>query len=487
MPHPFDPTAPRARAWRTQAPRAVALAAALLGAAVPALALDLQQAYQSALEQDATVRAARAAADAQRERLPQARAQLMPNVSANIGRNYNDLTRTQNNALGQPVTTDEQYYSYNQTLQLRQPLYRRPLLAGLEQAGYVVQDAEATLERELQNLGVRVTGAYLEVLLAQDQLDLVLQQKATLTTQLDAATKLFAAGSGIRTDIDEARARLDLNQAQELEARQHLDYTRRQLEVLTNQPPDALARIDPARLPLQPPEPVNLDAWLTLAEARSPEILGLKARLQAARLEVQKAQGGHHPTLDAVAQISRSGSENVTTPSSSYTNRMLGLQLSVPLFAGGYVNSTVRQALAEQTRAEEQLEATRRDLSVRLHREFRGVTEGVLKVKALEQAVKSAQQLVHSSRRSFEAGSRTLVDIMNAEQQLQTAQRDLAQARYMYVISHMRLQALSGGDKAQTIASINTWLMPTASTAPVQTAQAEPAVAAASPHSSAQP
>lgn len=474
MPQTFDPI---------RVPRAVALAAALLAAAVPALALDLQQAYHSALEQDATVRAARAAADAQRERLPQARAQLMPNVSANIGRNYNDLTRTQTN-LGKPTTTDEQYYSYNQTLQLRQPLYRRPLWAGFQQAGYVVQDAEATLERELQNLGVRVTGAYLEALLAQDQLDLVLQQKATLTTQWDAATKAFAAGSGIRTDIDEARARLDLNQAQELEARQHLDYTRRQLEVLINQSPDALARIDPAKLPLQPPQPANLEAWLTLAEERSPEIQGLKARLEAARLEVQKAQGGHYPTLDAVAQITRSGSENVTTPSSAYTNRMLGVQMNVPLFAGGYVNSTVRQALAEQTRAEEVLEATRRDLSMRLHREFRGVTEGVLKVQALEQAVKSAQQLVHSSRRAFEAGSRTLVDIMNAEQQLQTARRDLAQARYMYVISNVRLQALSGGDKAQTIANINTWLMPATL---VQTAQATPDMAAALPQSAAQP
>lgn len=485
MLHPFDLHAvPRVGVWRTQVPRAVALAIALLGAAVPALALNLQQAYQNALEQDATVRAARAAANAQRERLPQARAQLMPNVSANIGRNYNDLTRTQTNFLGQPVTTGEQYYSYNQSLQLRQPLYRRPLWASFQQAGYVVQDAEATLERELQNLGVRLTGAYLEALLAQDQLDLVLQQKATLTTQLDAATKAFVAGSGIRTDIDEARARLDLNKAQELEAHQHVDYTRRQLEVLINQPSDALDRIDPAKLPLQPPEPSNLEAWLALAEERSPEIQGLKARLEAARLEVQKAQGGHYPTLDAVVQVTRSGSENVTTPSSVYTNRMVGVQMNVPLFAGGYINSTVRQALAEQTRIEEVLEATRRDLSMRLHREFRGVTEGVFKVKALEQAVKSAQQLAHSSRRSFEAGSRTLVDIMNAEQQLQTARRDLAQARYMYVISHMRLQALSGGDKAQTIANINAWLMPSVS---VQTAQATSAVDAAASQPLAQP
>ena len=162
--------------------------------------------------------------------------------------------------------------------------------------------------------------------------------------------------------------------------------------------------------------------------------------------------------LDAVAQVTRSASENVTTPSSRYSNRALGLQLNVPLYAGGYTSSIVRQAVAEQTRAEEMLEATRRDLGLRLHREYRGVTEGVAKVGALEQAVRSAEQLVKSTRRSFEAGSRTLVDILNAEQQLQSTRRDLAQARYLYLISRVRLQALAGGDKEAAITELNGWL-----------------------------
>jgi outer membrane protein, protease secretion system len=439
---------------------ATAVLVALMPLTLPAWGLDLKEAYEAALEQDATIRSARAATDSARERLPQARAQLLPNVAFSAGRNYNDLTRTQQNILGKPSTTDENYFSFNQTLQLRQPLFRKPLFAGLEQAAFVVEDAEATLERENQNLGVRVTGAYLEALLAQDQLDLVLKQREVTTTQLDAARKALAAGSGTRTDIDEAQARLDMNVAQELEARQHVAYTRRQLEVMINRPVDDLAKLDPAKMALQPPEPANMEAWLALAEDNSPEVRGLKARLEAARLEVSKAQGGHYPTLDAVAQITRSASENVTSPSSSYTNHMLGLQLNVPLFAGGYVNSTVRQALAEQTRAEENLEATRRDLAVRLHKEFRGVTEGVLKVKALEQAVKSAEQLVLSSKKSFQAGSRTLVDILNAEQQLQLARRDLAQAQYLYAVSRVRLQALSGGDKVAALTEINGWLTP---------------------------
>jgi outer membrane protein/protease secretion system outer membrane protein len=424
----------------------------------PAWSLDLMQAYEAALEQDATIRAARATADAGRERLPQTRAQLLPNLSFSAGRNWNDLSRTQPNVLGVPTTTDDKYFSGNQSLTLRQPLYRKPQIAAYQQAQYAVDEVNANLERELQNVGVRVSATYLEALLAQDQLDLVLAQKNVTTTQLDVARKALAAGSGTRTDIDEAQARLDLTLAQELEARQNLEYTRRQMQVLINKPVDGLMPLRVDKMQLLVPMPAQVEDWTGLAESSSPEIQALTARLEAARLEVEKAKGAHHPTLDAVAQWTRSTSETVTSPSSSYTNRMLGVQLTVPIYAGGYVNSTVREALANQMRAEEVLEATRRDLGVRVHKEFRGITEGILRVKALEQAVRSAEQLVLSSRKSFQAGSRTLVDILNAEQQKQTALRDLAQARYMYMISRIRLQSLAGGDKVQAISEANGWL-----------------------------
>ena len=436
-----------------------AAVARLLGtSSTPAWSLDLMQAYQAALAQDARIRAARAARDSAIERLPQAQAQLMPNIAINLGRNKNDIDRTQENALRQDIKFNEEYFSYNQTLQLRLPLFRMPLFAGLRQAGFVVDDAEATLERELQDLGSRVTGAYMEALLAQDGLDLVLKQKAVITTQLDAARKSLAAGFGTRTDIDEAQARLDMNIADELSARQHVEFTRRQLEILINQPVYGLATVDEKRLPLLPPEPADVAEWIRLAEASSPEVRALQARLNAAKAEISKARGGHYPTIDAVAQISKSGSENVTSPSSSYTNHLIGLQVNIPLFAGGYVNSTVRQAIAEQIRAEENLEATRRDLAVHVHREHRSVTEGVLKVRALEQAVRSAQQLVTSSKRSFEAGSRTMVDVLNAEQQLQTTLRNLAEARYLYLVSRVRLRALVGMDREQSIGEVNGWL-----------------------------
>ncbi len=439
----------------------MALAAAM--AATPSWAMDLLEAYQTAWEQDATVRAARAAADGQRERLPQARAQLMPNIVLSASRNRNDLSRTQENLLGQQTTTDDSYYSFNQSLQLRQPLYRKTQWAAWQQADYIVADADATLERELQNLGVRVTGTYMEALLAQDQLELVLKEGQVMRTQLEYARKTFKAGAGVRTDIDEAQARLDMNKAQELEARQHVEFTRRQLEVLLGRPAGELARLDVERLQLALPEPATLEAWVGMAEQGSPEILSLKARRESAQLEIEKSLGAHYPTLDAVAQVVRSGSESVTTPNSRYINHSVGVQLNVPLYAGGYASSVVRQAQAELLRVEETLEATRRDLGVRLHREFRGVTEGIPKVRALEQAVMSAEQLVKSSQRAFQAGSRTMVDVLNAEQQLQTVRRDLMQARYVYLISLVRLHALAGADRSVVVERINGWLTATAS------------------------
>ncbi len=436
------------------------LAATLAGAGAPAWSLDLLQAYQAAQEQDPRIRAARAARDAAAERLPQARAQLLPNLSASMGRNKNDVDLTQANILNRETTTNDKYFSYNQALQLRQPLYRKPLWDGLRQAGFVVEDAQATLEREEQELATRVAGAYMEALLAQDALDLALKKQAVTTTQLDAAKKTFAAGAGTRTEVDEAQARLDMDGANVVSARQQVELAQRQLEILIAQPVQELAAVDTARLPLLPPEPAGVDAWITQAEDNSPEVRALQARVDAAQAEIDKAKGGHYPTLDAVAQISRSASENVNSPRSRNTNHMLGLQLTVPLFSGGYTQSTVRQALAEQVRAQETLEVTRRDLAVRVHREFRGVSEGVLKVRALEQAARSGEQLVTSTRRSYQVGSRTLVDVLNAEQQLQSTLRDLAEARYLYLVSRVRLRALTGSDIDGNIREINGWLVP---------------------------
>lgn len=424
------------------------------------VSLNLSQAYRAALEQDAVIGAAEAAAAARRERLPQARAQLLPNISANASRFRNNLESVQPGLAGEPFRSEQKYTSSSRALTIRQPLYRPFNFADYQQAKAQVEDANATLDKELQNVAVRVSGAYLEGLLAQDQLSLVLAQRQAYDTQLDAARKRFAAGAGVRTDIDEAQARVDMTIAQELEARQNLDYTKRQLQVMVNAPVARLAPVDPDKLRATAPDPGALLQWTDRAEQASPELRALRAQLEAARYEIEKARAGHKPTLDAIAQWSISDSDNVTRVNSRYDSKSIGVQLNVPLFAGGYVNSQVRQAVAERERIGQALEATRRDLALRVEKEYRGLTEGALRIRALEQAVKSTEVMVHSNRRSFEAGSRTLVDILNAEQERVSAMRDLANARYVYMMSRIRLRALAGEADERAVQEINAWLQP---------------------------
>jgi outer membrane protein/protease secretion system outer membrane protein len=441
------------------------LKSALLGLALISTtwgvqAMSLLDAYKVALEQDSTIRAARAALDVGRERLPQAKAQLLPTLSANVSRNNNKLTTTSTDFLGNPSQTQDDYVSDNKSVSLRQPIFNLQRFFQYKQAQDVVNEAEATFERDLQNLTVRVGGAYLEALLSAEQVKLVLAQKQQYETVLMATQKALMAGTGTRTDIDEARARLDMSLAQELEARQNEDFTRRQLEILLNQPVKQLSALNLRGLQGMSVLDQDLKAWVDKALAQSPEVRALQARVDAAGKEVQKARAGHAPTLDAVLQWSDSLSENVTRLNSRFENKSIGFQLTVPLYQGGYVSSLERQAAADKLRQEEGLEALRRDLGLRVHREFRGVTEGVLKMRALEQAVNSSTQLLESTRKSVLAGVRSQLDVLNVEQQLATTTRDLVQARFTYLISRLRLYSLTGQDPLAIVEEINAAFAP---------------------------
>ncbi|TCS97515.1 outer membrane protein/protease secretion system outer membrane protein [Tepidimonas ignava] len=421
-------------------------------------ALDLDQAYRLAQSNDARVRATRAATDAQRERLPQAESQRLPQVSLSGSRSNNDLTRTSQNFLGQPVTVDERYWSYNATLGVRVPLYRPAVTAGIAVAKAQVADAEAVLRAEEINLAARVAQAYFEALTAQDNIELVAAQQRAATTQADAARKAWQAGTGTRTDVDEIEARLDLLRADEVRARQQLEYAMAQMQVLVGPWDGALAPVDAQRFAVAPLQLATLTQWLELAERNSPELAALRARRDAAQQEIARASAGHWPTLDAVVQITRSASENVTSPSSSYTNRAVGVQLNVPLYSGGYTSSTVRQAMAELVRAEEQLEAARRDLHLRIHDQYRLVIEGSQRISALQKALASAQQVVQSNRQSWLAGVRTILDVLDAEVRALTVERDLRAARYQYLLARLRLAVLAGASVDEELGTVQAML-----------------------------
>ena len=426
-----------------------------------AWALDFKTAYEAALQHDATILAERAAAQAAQERLPQALSQRRPSLSLSAGQNRNHLESQTANMLGQRSVSERYYDSNNAALQLRQPLYRPAILAQIKQARAQVQDADAVLDVNENDLLERVAQAYFDALLGQVQLDLASAQKTAFAAQLQSAQKGFAAGVGMRTDVDEAQARMDLAHAQVLQAQQALDLARRRLALLLGVPVAQLvqlADLDTQRFAPSAPVPTSAEQWIALAEESSPQLQALRARLRAAQAEVDKAQAGHKPTLDVVATVSRSDSDSVTSINTVYKQKYVGVQLNVPLYSGGYVSSTVRQALAEVQRMQQTLEAAQRDLSNQVYEQFSAMTEGVLRIATLEPAVRSAQQALLSSQKSLQAGARTTVDVLNAEQQLTVAQRDLAQARYGYVLAHLKLQMLAGQERMANVDAVNRWL-----------------------------
>lgn len=420
--------------------------------------LDLAEAWQAALEHDPTLRAAAAAADSGRELLPQAEAQLLPQVAFSYNRSANELSSTSPNLVGQRISSERSYMSSTALLSVRQPVIQPAQWAAVRQARAQGADAESQFANARQQLAARLAEAYFALLLAGDQIALVEAQRVAHSTQLDAARKALAAGSGTRTDIDEAQARLDMDVAQALEARQQAMLARRQLGQLVGVEFAEVAPLDLGRLAAQPPQVGELDDWLQLAEQNSAELRSLQARLEAATEEVAKARARHLPTLDAIAQYNRSDSETISRIDATSNTASIGVQLNVPIYSGGGVQSALRQAVAERTKAAENLAALRGDLGLRLHREYRGLSEGLLRTRALEQAVRSAEQMVSSSQRSFQAGVRTTLDVLNAQQQLATARRDLSQARYITLLSQVRLQALAGVFDEARLARLNDWL-----------------------------
>jgi outer membrane protein/protease secretion system outer membrane protein len=385
------------------APVSRTLAIFLACAAAPAGADDLVTLYREAMVSDATFLSTRADTEAQREALPQARAQLLPNLSFSGTKSKNATEQTNESMFG-PVTSERDYDSHNYVLALRQPLFRPYSIAAYIQARAQAESADATLAWAIQDVAVRVGSAYFDVLLAQSELDVNKAQQEAYAARLAYTEKALAAGYGTRTDIDEARARLDLAQAQALEFRHRLEYLMDTLGALVNRPLTPLAVLDPARLELARPDPARLEDWIQEAETINPRLASLRARVKAAENEIWKARSGHLPTVDLVAQRSKSESESNTSIGTKYDTKMVGLQVNIPLFSGGYVHSTARQAHAELERQRQQLEAARRDINLEVRKEFDAATQGVQWVNAYAQAVRSAEQTLHSTKKGFQAG-----------------------------------------------------------------------------------
>ncbi len=434
----------------------ISILVATLLAAAPALSADLLAVYREATLQDAVYASAKAQYIAAQERLPQARALLLPNVNFGAGANYNDVDVEYKNSTFASGRRD--FYDYNYGVTVIQPLYRKQNTVLYEQAKIQVNQAQTQFTVAAQDLITRVAQAYFDVLLARANLRTIESQKLAVAQQLEQAKRNFVVGTATVTDSREAQARYDLVVAQELGAQNEVEVKNRALELLVGKPAGELAGLT-LPVTLNDPQPAQMEAWVEQAYQSSLQIALAQQSLELAARDIDLASAGHHPTLDAVGSLSRNyANSSAQGIGSDVQALVLGVQLNVPLYQGGAISSRVREAVANQERARQDLENARRSAALQTRQAYLGVTSGLAQVKALQQAVASTQLQLESTKLGQEVGVRTAVDVLNAEQQLSLARSNLAQALYNAILNQLRLKAAVGKLAEADLADINALL-----------------------------
>jgi outer membrane protein len=355
-----------------------------------------------------------------------------------------------------PSTNNNYRYgtdSYN--ILLTQPLYRKQNFAAYAQGIAGANIAEHEFELARQDLILRATLAYFDVLAAQDVLDFAVTEKEAVGRQLALARRNFDVGGATLVDVHEAQARYDLVVAQQITAANDLEVRKEALRALIGTAPAALARLE-TRLELQPPDPTDMEQWVQTATTESPRIKAQQETLEIARQEVERNSGGHYPTLDLTA--SRAWSDaggSVQGFAIESTTNQIGLQFQMPLYQGGGIASRVREAVARLDETDQRLEQARRQVAQQTREAYLAVISGMARVQALEQARLSNERALESTVIGYERGLRTGVDVLNAQRELFRTRRDLSQARYDYLISRLRLKAAAGVLQEQDLEVIN--------------------------------
>jgi outer membrane protein len=433
------------------------VAAALLASSRIAPAADLIGVFRLAQTADTAYASARATWAAAQERIPQARAGLLPLASLSASAQYTDR-RTRFRDASVPRTNLD-FGSTGISLNVTQPLYRRENTIAYEQAFTQVEQADAQLASSAQDLILRVAQAYFDVLLAQDTVVFSEANRTAIAQQLEQAKRNFEVGVATITDTHEAQARYDLATAQEIAARNELELRRRALDQLVGRPAPALSPLGPAFV-LKLPDPVTMDPWVTLARRSNLQVRLRQTELTLATQDIARNRAAHYPTLDAFATASENGSGAAPVGgfASDVRAATVGVQLALPLYSGGSITSRVREAIANEGRAHQDLEGARRQAEFDARQAFLGITSGAAQVRALESAVVSTASQLSSTRLGQEVGVRTQVDVLNAQQLLFSARRDLADSKYKYIMSLLRLEAAIGELTEDDLTAVNQWL-----------------------------
>lgn len=415
-----------------------------LGVQAQVQATDLVEVYHAAQGQDAVFASARASQQAGQTKLTQGRALLLPSVNLNANTTYNDVTA--------PYGA-KKYNSHGYGVSVVQPLFREQSWALYQQSDLQVTLSEAQFKLVEQDVILRAAQTYFDVLMAQDTLQLTVAQKMAIGQQLQQAKRNFEVGTATITDTYEAQARFDLVVAQEIAAENNLEIKRRALQQLTNAEMQNLNALGEG-FKLESPNPVGVQKWVADAQQGNYQIAMANAAYEVADVEVSKNRGGHLPTLDAVGNYSNNTGCSFTGCGDTKSTSV-GIQLNMPLFQGGATQSKWNEAAANREKAKQDLESARRNVELQTSQAYLGVASGIAQVQALQQALKSSESLLQASKLGQEVGVRTSLDVLNAQQQMFSTRRDLYQAQYNYLMSHLRLKAAVGSLAEADLVRVN--------------------------------
>lgn len=434
---------------------ALALVFALAGCGT-AGAMTLEEAYRAALSADFKYQADRHERDAAQHAVPIARAALRPTLSLTASHmRYNGWRDVP--GPGGEVGQDLNYTAPQQALNLRQPLYNPEAWRGVEQARRQAELGERIFATRALDLIDRLSSAYLNASLIGEELRLAQAQEQALDGQALSARRRLDRGEGTRIEILETTARLDIARARRVDAQDALAIARAELRNIVGLDPGALQSLQTDFAP-RPLEPAGLDPWLARALDGSPVLAARRQAVAVAEAEVTRQRAGHLPRLDLVAGITRSRSESVSTLDQKLHQRFIGVQLNVPLYAGGQVDARTDQALAQLRRAEAEAELERATLETQVRRFFLAASSAQERLAAHGRAVSAAEAALEGTRRGFAAGLRTNVEVLDAQQQVFVAQRDRTQAQHEYLLAHLRLHSQSGTSAEQAVEALSAWL-----------------------------
>ena len=420
---------------------------------------DLLSIFRDALVNDAVYASARSSLDAGREALPQGFAGLLPTISATANTVRNDVDVSPRTPSAAFVPGSRVFNTNGFSISLNQPLFRWTNWQTYEQSKLSVMQSEAQFAQAGQDLAVRVAQAYFDVLAAQDTLTVARAKKTAISEQLAQAKRNFEVGTSTIVDTNEAQSRYDLVIAEELAAGNDVEVRRTALLQIIGKSPGELSPLR-TEVAIPPPQPAQIDKWVDAAETGNYAVKAQEAAAEVAKRTIEIQRAGHYPTLDLTAARNRSSQTGSATNNigSDITSTTIGLQLAIPIYAGGAVDSRVRQAIANREKARADLENQKRAAAQNARQFFLSVTNGLAQVRAFEAALTSSKTSLDSNKLGYEVGVRINIDVLNAQQQLFTTQRDLAKARYDTIVNSFRLKAATGSLTEEDVAAVNALL-----------------------------